>query len=752
MRKNNVDLICNIGELAGLFEKSTSLEDFLQTVVNVVAYHMRAAVCSVYLYDEESGLLSLTATQGLNVTSPVRLKLGEGLTGTALKELRPIREGSGEKSPHYKYIPGISEEKYQAFLAVPILRGIARIGVLVLQDPVTDYFDDNDTKALQAIAAQLATTIENAKLLMTLHQVRQTRPDTTPVAATEIKFVKGKPAARGHAMGRPTIFGELAGPFVVDDDALSDARTEEDFLRSLRRTEEQLEKLQVKMQERLADVASMIFSAHLLIVKDPKFSGEMRRLIQDGSAPAAAINQVVCRYIDLFSSSANPRLREKVQDLKDLGRRLLQNLRPGEEDSVDYAGHIVIARELLPSDILKLAAQKAEGILQVGGAITSHIAILSRSLGLPMVVADDNRLFSLAPHQHLLVDGDLGNVYIDPDESVVKGFAELMASEREIDTLAEGVGDVTQTLDGVTIRLMANINMISELKTALKLKAEGVGLYRSEFPFIIRNSFPSEEEQLRVYKIILDQMEGREVLFRTLDVGGDKMLSYFPSVEESNPFLGLRAIRFSFRYKDIFFQQVRALLRAGAGAKLKIMFPMISSVDDFIQARDLVQTCIQQLRTEKAQFNDAPALGAMIELPAAVEVAPELAREADFISIGGNDLVQYMLAVDRTNQHISDLYLSHHPAVLRALKRIADACIGAEKPLSFCGEMAADPRMLPFLIGIGIHRFSVESRMIPPVHRAIALMRASECQALADRLLAMGRIVDVEAALKSAVP
>lgn len=749
MRKDNVDLICSIGELAGLFEKSQSLEDFLQTVVSIVAHHMRAAVCSVYLYEEDTQDLVLTATQGLNLKNQVRLKLGEGLTGTALKELRPIREGSGSKNPNFKFIPGISEEKYQAFLAVPILRGLSRVGVLVLQDPVIDYFDENDTKALQAIAAQLATTIENAKLLIALHRIKSDQPEEKkPVEPLkDLKFIKGKPASRGHSTGRPTIFGGAVDHFVIDDRMKALPCTMEDFNRALHLTETQLEALQVTMQERLADVASMIFSAHLLIVKDKKFSGAMVEFIQGGESPQNAIYKVINQYINLFAASSNPRLQEKVQDLKDLGRRLLQNLQKSEEATVDYAGHIVIAGELLPSDILKLSAQKAEGIVQVGGAITSHIAILARSLNLPMVMVEEDRLFKLEPGHVILIDGDQGNVYIDPEPDVVNSFANLSTSQREAEEYAANMKEETWTSDGVRVRVLANINMLSELKAARKLKAEGVGLYRSEFPFIVRSSLPSEEEQYRVYRIIIDEMEGREVLFRTLDVGGDKMLSYFPNVSENNPFLGLRAIRFSFKYKDIFVQQLRALLRAGSDCELKIMFPMISSVDDFIQAREVVCECIAQLQKENVPHNAKPKLGAMIELPAAVEVSDELAREADFLSIGGNDLVQYILAVDRTNQNISELYVSHHPAVLRALKRIADAGIKHNTPLSFCGEMAANRKMIPFLLGIGIRRYSVESRMIPMVHQTLSTLDTKTCSEHALQLLRLGRISEVEAVL-----
>ncbi|MCP5488225.1 MAG: phosphoenolpyruvate--protein phosphotransferase [Verrucomicrobia bacterium] len=751
-RKDNVDLICSIGELAGLFENSSSLENFLQNVVSIVAYHMRAAVCSVYLYDEEKQELVLTATQGLSELSvgQVRLKLGEGLTGVALKELRPIREGSGSRNPNYKFIPGIYEEKFEAFLAVPILRGLSRVGVLVLQDPVTDYFDENDTKALLAIAAQLASTIENAKLLMALHRIRtDLEAEKAPaVPAEELRFIKGKAGARGYAVGHPTVFSIGGEDFLQESEFTRDITGGlEDFQYALSRTEQQLEELQTKMEKRLADVASMIFSAHLLIVKDPKFSGAMIELIKLGSTARDAIVAVIKQYIELFAGSKNPRLREKVQDVKDLGHRLLRNLYRDEEDNADYAGHVIIAGELLPSDVLKLSAQNAEGIILVGGAETAHVTLLAKSLELPLVLTNEERVFQINPSRRILIDGDHGNIYVDPERAVIDQFRQMEEDQKEAEAVAANMAETNETADGKRVELLANINMLSELKVARQLRAEGIGLYRSEFPFIVRTSFPSEEEQYRVYRTLVEKMEGMEITFRTLDVGGDKALSYFPGKQENNPFLGLRAIRFSLRYRDVFEHQLRAVLRAGHDANLRIMFPLVSSIDDYLEARSVVEDCIAKLTEEGIPHITHPRIGVMIELPAVVEIADELAREVDFLSIGGNDLVQYILAVDRTNEQMSELYQSHHPAVLRALKKVADAARRHKKSLSFCGEMAADPRMLPFLLGIGIHRLSIEPRKIPGIHNAVRSYSLKDCRKLAKQLLAMSRLRDIEQAL-----
>jgi len=745
MAKDNVDLICDISELAGLFEKSQSLSDFLQSAVSIVAFHMRAAVCSIYLYDVETEKLTLAATQGLNEdgVGKVSLRLGEGIVGTAMKELRPICEGHGSLNPNFKPIQGIFEENYEAFLAVPILlRGVMRVGVLVTQDPQPNYFHENDIKALRAISSQLAVVIENAKLLMSLHEAEQKIPKIeSPEEVSQPAFVKGITASSGVVRGTAVVldgdgYDVLTAP--ADDDDHPPGM--EDFELALQESVAQLTTLQNRMEERLGDVASLIFNAHLLILKDEGFSGQMRKLVTEGAPADRAVTSVVNDYIGLFSKSKNPRLQEKVLDVKDLGHRLLRNIQQHGEDEGDYAGQILIAKELLPSDVLKFAAQNVEGIVIVQGGITAHISILARSLRVPMVFVENEAILDIADGTLILIDANQGTLFLDPTPAVLKQYDSLV-NRQEKERLF--VSDETFTADGTKIKLLSNVNLLSDIEFSIENKAEGIGLYRSEFPFIIRNEFPSEEEQRRIYERIFQGMEGKEVVLRTLDVGGDKKLPYHQHDEEANPFLGLRAIRFSLKNLPIFKQQLRAMLRAGVDRKLKIMFPFISSVDDFLEAKEVLKECIKELSAEGIPHNGRPKVGLMVELPAAVEIIDELADVSDFFSIGTNDLIQYLLAVDRTNESVSSMYVCHHPAVLRSVYRIVNSAINNDVDVSVCGDMALNEDMLKFLVGIGVRKISIDPQQIPRVQAFLTGLHTEQARQHARKLLRFGTLREV---------
>jgi phosphotransferase system enzyme I (PtsP) len=749
-QKDTVELICNVGELTSLFESQAGLTGFLQKVVSLVAYHMKSAACSVYLYNEESRELLLTANQGLNpdFIGKLRLKLGEGITGLAMKELRAIREGRVSRNPSFRFVPNLHEEQYEAFLAVPILHGNHKVGVLVVQDPQPDYFTDNDVKAFRAIAAQLASTIENAKMLMSLHEQKKeirTAQDTSGIKPGSQRFVHGVCACEGIAIGHAL---RLTGTDYEWEPATSEPATpltEEDFLRAIRQTEEQLAQLQRQLSERMADIASLIFDAHILILKDEEFSGGMLKKIRRGAPPEQAIREVVNHYLQLFANSTSLSLQEKVHDVRDVSLRLMSNLRLRTSASMDYCGQVVLAENLLPSDLLKLSAQRAEGIILIGGGVTAHVSVLARTLRIPMVIVRESPLAESERGAKTMVvlDADQGNVMINPAPDVLQHYRAILESRK--DTATElPTQPTTSTRDGRRIRLMANINLLSELPTAQRMKAEGIGLYRSEFPFIVRNDVPTEEEQYRVYRRIIESMPEQEVILRTLDVGGDKLLSYYPGAPEANPCLGLRAIRFSLRNKEMFMQQLRAMLHAGADRSLNIMFPLIASLDDFRTARAITEECIQLLKAENIPCNEHPRLGVMIEVPSAVELAGDLARESDFLCIGSNDLIQYTLAVDRTNERIADLYVSHHPAVLRSIMRVINGARAHGKPVSLCGDMAIDKNILPILIGLGLRTFSMDPRRIPGVQTFINQLCFTDACLLADEVMEMGSLKAVE--------
>ena len=692
----------------------------------------------------------LKATKGLKpeAVGRVTLKLGEGLTGLALKELRPICERQASRNPHYRYFPEIGEEPYESFLAVPILRGQTRIGAMVLQNSAKNYFNEQDIQAFRAITSQLANTIETAKMLMTLdEQQLQGRAGFT----VDLKLIKGRVAAGGTALGGSLVLDERQRHLSFESLRGRKGKGKyglEDFRRAVEAAERQLEDLQNEIEKKLSDVASLIFTAQILILKDQAFVGEMERRIREGVPPPEAVIDAVEEYSRRFEQLPTPYLREKSHDVRDVGRRLLENLIGGGGPGGSLEGRVVIAEELLPSDILKMSSQRIAGVVLLSGGVTSHLSILTRSLRIPMVITEESRLLQVRDGTRIFLDADEGNIYIDPAEETIVSLQKREKERREVRQKAEAVLEETHTKDGTRVHLLANINLLGDLDTALEAKAEGVGLYRTEFPFIVRSDFPSEEEQLVIYQKLVDKMRGKEVVFRTLDIGGDKVLSYYHHAREENPFLGMRSIRFSLQHRDIFVQQIRAVLRAAKGTEVRIMFPMISSVDEFREAKGVVRDCLQELRKDKLPHTRKVKIGVMLELPAILEIIDELAHAADFFSIGTNDFVQYMLAVDRTNEKVADFYLPHHPSVLRAFNRIVRAADRHRKDVSICGDMAHDERYVPYFLGIGVRKFSIDPAYFPRIQQAIGRTDLERARRETATLLKRSTVRDTAAFVK----
>lgn len=738
--RDHLSLLCNIGELADLLAGSENILTFLQRTVEMVARHLDADVCSIYLYERKTEDIVLAATVGLNpdAVGKIRMKLGEGLVGTTLESRKPLTVDKASVDTHYKYFKEADEDRFESFLAVPIQRGEDKIGVLVVQHEQESFFQPSDTDALRASASQLAGSIESARLMMELHMGNGKENGSFP-DISDLKLVRGLTASGGYAYAPIAVYKKTHGEMLSDHGQKEEEAlyTMDDFNEALKLTVFQLKEMESAFVERLPESASLIFTAHFMILKDPSFINKMTHLIENGINPPDAVRRIANSYIRIFASSPHAYMKEKANDVEDLGSRILCNLisKNTKEPSIGQK-RIVISKELFPSDILKLAADEVLAIILVGGGVTSHISILARSLDIPLMITDNERILSLPGGTMAIVDGDVGNIYIDPSPDVVKSHEDRLKTKKTADAIKNEMLPETRTKDGTRVSLYANINLLSEVPLALELKAEGIGLYRTEFPFLVRANFPTEEEQLVVYKRLLDHMADREVTIRTLDAGGDKILAYSEIKKEDNPALGLRSIRFSFKIKEIFVHQIRAILRAGAGQeKLRIMFPMISSLDEFYQARNVLIECIKNLDAEGLAHHNHPEVGMMVELPAVMETLDEFAQAADFFSIGTNDFVQYMLAVDRGNKRVADYFCPYHPSVLRALAKIAKAGEKAGIDVSVCGEMAHEAEYIPFLLGIGIRSLSVNAKDLPQVQKRIVSLTLDDIERHARSLL-----------------
>ena len=707
----------------------------LAIIVKQVRVAMNSHVCSVYLYDPERDRYVLMATEGLNkrAVGKVSMASHEGLVGLVGSRSETLTLEDATSHPRFVYFPETGEERYASFLGTPIIHHRQVLGVLVVQQKERRQFDEGDEAFLVTMSAQLSGVIAHAEATGSIRGLGKQGK-----GIQEARFI-GVPGAPGAALGTAVVVLPIADLDVVPDKITKDSAQQLAlFEHALESVRADIRSLSKRLSTQLRPQERALFDVYLMMLDDTALAADVIRVIRSGQWAQGALRQVVSEHVQRFEHMDDDYLRERASDVKDLGRRLLSYLQQAQQQTLIYPDNtILVSEELSPAMLGEVPVDKLVGLVSVLGSRNSHVAILARAMGIPTVVAAVDLPYTRLEGIELILDGYHGDVFTNPSALLRQQYAEVVEEERLINKDLDSLRSLPCiTLDGYQLPLWVNTGLLADVKRAQQRGAEGVGLYRSEVAFMGTSRFPSESEQVLMYREQLEAFHPLPVTMRTLDVGGDKPLSYFP-IKESNPYLGWRGIRITLDHPEIFLVQVRAMIKASAGLNnLHILLPMISGVHELDDAQHLIHRAWGELIQEGLDVQ-MPQIGVMIEVPSAVYQARELARMADFLSVGSNDLTQYLLAVDRNNARVAALYDYLHPAVLMALQDVVSAAHAEGKPVSICGEMAGDPVAAVLLLAMGFDSLSMNSTHLPKVKWLLRKMTLEHAQALLAEVSSM---------------
>jgi len=561
------------------------------------------------------------------------------------------------------------------------------------------------------------------------------------------RFLKGIPASPGIVIGKACVFQDIL--YLVERRNLEEGHAEQEIARlkqAVRQVIDELIQDNLRVSQEIGKREAEIFLSHVAILEDPYFISKIFQEIRENgiNAEASVLRQIE-EFKKVFEKMDDPYIKARSQDLSDIGRRVVQKLMPSEHNICDLEEPIiVVASELTPSDTIRLDREKVLAFATESGGKESHAAILARSFGIPAVVGLEGLIPKVKKGDLLIVDGDMGLLMINPPEEVIQNYRDLQ-KKREIyrTELQKLIPLPSETLDGHEVRLWANIGSLVDLEYALHFGAHGIGLFRTELPFLVWRRFLSEDEQFALYQKVVTQAAGREVTIRTLDFGGDKFFEDGRNQREKNPFLGYRSIRVFLRENHLFKEQLRAILRASAYGHVKILIPMISSIEEIRQVRELFESTKLELRKEGIPFDEGIPFGVMIEVPSVAILADQLAKEVDFFSIGTNDLIQYTLAVDRDNDLVNSLYQPLNPAVLRLIRTVTEVAKKANKPVTLCGEMAGNPQYIPLLVGLGLEDLSMSPGSLLEAKKLVRSVEYKHCEQIARAALNLTSVEEI---------
>ncbi|WP_032696726.1 phosphoenolpyruvate--protein phosphotransferase [Raoultella planticola] len=719
-------MLTRLREIVEKVASAPRLNEALDILVTDICKAMETEVCSVYLADHDRRCYYLMATRGLKKPRgrTVALAFDEGLVGLVGRLAEPINLADAQKHPSFKYIPAVKEDRFRAFLGVPIIQRRQLLGVLVVQQRELRQFDGSEESFLVTLATQMAAILSQSQLTALFGQYRQTR-------------IRALPASSGVAIAEGWM--DISLPLmeqVYEASTLDTASERERLTGALEEAANEFRRYSKRYAAGAQKETSAIFDLYSHLLSDARLRRELFAEVDKGAVAEWAVKKIIEKFAEQFAALSDGYLKERAGDLRTLGQRLLFHLDDTIQGPNTWPARIVlVADELSATTLAEVPQDRLAGVVVRDGAANSHAAIMVRALGIPTVMGADIQPSLLHGHM-LVVDGYRGELLVDPEPALLQEYQRLVSEENELSRLAEDDLEHTSELkSGERVKVMLNAGLSLEHEEKLGNFIDGIGLYRTEIPFMLQSGFPSEEEQVAQYQGMLQMFNEKPVTLRTLDIGADKQLPYMP-ISEENPCLGWRGIRITLDQPEIFLIQVRAMLRANAATgNLSILLPMVTSLDEVDEARRLIDRASREVEEMIGYAIPRPRLGVMLEVPSMVFMLPNLASRVDFISVGTNDLTQYILAVDRNNTRVASMYDSLHPAVLRALAMIAHDAERFGIDLRLCGEMAGDPMCVTILIGLGYRHLSMNGRSVARVKYLLRRIDIAEAQELSRRSL-----------------